>query len=75
MHPLIAGCDLFLHSGDASAYQAYLTNKKIGLIGIKKKNLKKINKHLSEMSQKIYNFKDIGHYLISQKNSKNKDSN
>ena len=73
MHPLIAGCDLFLHSGDASAYQAYLTNKKIGLIGIKKKNLKKINKHLSEMSQKIYNFKDIGHYLISQKNSKNKE--
>ena len=40
LHPLIAGCDLFLHSGDASAYQAYLTNKKIGLIGIKK-NLKK----------------------------------
>lgn len=73
LHPLIAGCDLFLHSGDASAYQAYLTNKKIGLIGIKKKNIKKINKHLSEMSQKIYNFKDIGHYLISQKNSKNKE--
>ena len=73
LHPLIAGCDLFLHSGDASAYQAYLTNKKIGLIGIEKKNLKRINKHLSNMSQKIYNLKDIGHFLISQKIIKNKE--
>ena len=73
LHPLIVGCDLFLHSGDSSAYQAYLTNKKIGLIGIKKKNIKKINKHLSDMSQKIHNLRDMGHYLVSQKNIKNRE--
>ena len=73
LHPLIVGCDLFLHSGDASAYQAYLTNKKIGLIGIKKNNLKKINKNLLDMSIKIFNFNDLSHFLVKKTKKKNKE--